>query len=112
MNISIMIRIIMITICILYGGLTSAAGGLQVKEKRISTLSSISMITGGLLTAFAAPFSLYAGDYGIYILVSGLLLIHVSAISNGIKMYGHINPSHHIARLIISVLCVTLFITA
>lgn len=102
----------MIIICTLYGGLTIAAGGLQAKEKKISTLWSILMTAGGVIIAFAALFNSYAGDYGIYILVLGLLLIHTSAISNGIKMYGRINPVHHIVRLIISILCVTLFIFA
>lgn len=45
----------------------------------------------------------------IYLVVIPLLLIHISALINGFSM-GGINVSHHVARLIISVLIIALFL--
>jgi hypothetical protein len=44
----------------------------------------------------------------ICLLVVGLLGIHALAVNNGLRMFGKINPTHHLGRFVISIALITL----
>lgn len=98
--------IVLIFIGGIYGILTILAGIVQLKQKKINKWANLLMILGGslILTSIIPDFNL-----GIYILVTGLISIHVSAINNGYKMYGKINLKHHVIRLCISTALIILY---
>lgn len=97
-------------IVIVYGGLTVFAGTTQLKQRKISTLSSFTMIVGGFLIIVSSINGTALEYCTFYILILGLLLIHFSTINNGFKLYGKINIKHHIIRLIISILIIIIFL--
>ena len=100
----------LLIIVIVYGGLTVFAGITQLKQRKISTLSSFTMILGGSLIILSSIKGTVLEYYTFYILILGLLLIHFSAINNGFKLYGKINIKHHLIRLIISILIISMFL--
>jgi hypothetical protein len=63
------------------------------------------MFFGFLVTA-AGALTLLKQSFSLVILVIGLLGIHALTINNGYKMFGRINPSHHLARLVVSVVLI------
>lgn len=96
-------------ISILYGCLTVLGGATQLKQRKIYLWSSLSMLIAGLII-LASPFILnYTGTSGIVLLILCLLAIHISAISNGIKIHGKINMTHHGVRLLISISIIALY---
>lgn len=101
---------ILLIIVILYGGLTIFAGIAQLKQRKINILSSFMMIIGGILIILSSFNETIFRYYTFYILILGLLLIHFSAINNGFKMYGKINKKHHLIRLLISILIISIFL--
>ncbi|MDP4087194.1 MAG: hypothetical protein Q8934_21770 [Bacillota bacterium] len=94
----------------LYGGLTIFAGTVQLKNKKINTLSSIAMIIGGFLIILTSINENNFGYFTFYFLILGLLLIHFSAINNGIKLYKKITIRHHLIRLLVSLLIIIIFL--
>jgi hypothetical protein len=103
-------RVLLILIAASYGGLTTLAGIVQLKQRKINLVSSSLMILGGLLLILALMLNLNAG-YKFIILVIGLMIIHGSAISNGFHMFGRINPRHHVIRLGVSIFIIALFLS-
>lgn len=99
----------LLTIGIIYGCLTIFAGFVQLKQRKISILSSTSMILGGLFLIASITFNIFL-NYSIIMLISGLLLIHIASINNGLRMYGEIHLRHHIIKLGISMVLVVLFL--
>ena len=93
----------LLIVVIVYGGLTVFAGATQLKQRKISTLSSFTMIVGGFLIILSSIKGTVLEYYTFYTLILGLLLIHFSAINNGFKLYGKINIKHHLIKLIISI---------
>ena len=102
-------KIALLIIGIIYGCLTIFAGTIQLKQRKISIQSSLSMVLGGLLLIASIVLSINI-SYTIFMLAISLLLIHITAIVNGLKMYGRINPRHHVIRLSISMLLIVLFV--
>jgi uncharacterized membrane protein len=84
----------------IYGILSILAGIFQLKQKKINKWANLLMIIGGILVLISLIPNI---NLGIYVLITGLISIHVSAINNGYKMYGRINPKHHVIRLCISI---------
>jgi hypothetical protein len=93
---------------ILYGTLTSFAGYGQIRENKIQTWAAWGLVLCGMLVITAGIMILFDSISTLWILVVGLLGIHALAINNGIKLFGKINPGHHLARLLLSVVLVTL----
>lgn len=86
-----------------YGGLSIIAAILQGKYKNITAGSAVLLGLGGALMLS----TLFVQGYtSVFVLLAGALMAHVSAIINGVKMYGEVNKSHHFARLLISVMLV------
>lgn len=102
-------KVLFLIICIVYSGLTIISGVMQLMKKSINTRSSFLMIFGGLMVLISTAVN-SKESYPIYLLVTGLILIHMAAIDNGIKLFGKINPLHHIIRLCISILLIVLYI--
>jgi hypothetical protein len=93
---------------VIYGSLTVFTGYGQTKASKIQVWAAWSFILCGLFIVVAGIMALFEAGSAIWLLVLGLLGIHVLAINNGLKMFGKINPSHHLARLVISVVLFTL----
>jgi hypothetical protein len=98
------LNIALILISVIYGILSITAGAVQLKKKEIESWASILMMLGGILIVISIFTKL------LPMLIVSLLMIHISAISNGYKMYGKINLKHHIVRFILSVFIIVLFI--
>ncbi|WP_160680770.1 hypothetical protein [Clostridium sp. C8-1-8] len=93
---------------IIYGGLDIIAGVASLKHKKSSRLGSIiMMLAGGMLIGLG--FIRANRSINITALFVGLILTHIAAVLNGIKMYGKINKLHHIVRLIISIGIISLY---
>ena len=95
---------IAVILCILYGALTAFAAVGQLRAKQIQTWSAWGMILCGLLVIGSAMLLLFNFVFAFWELLLALVLIHLFAINNGYKLYGKINPSHHVARLLVSVI--------
>lgn len=99
---------VLLILCVLYGGTTIFAGAVQVKQKKIKMFSILMMIFGGALIILSSIKFNIGEYYLLTILILGLLLIHISSILNGRKLYGKIQIKHHIIRLVISILLIVL----
>lgn len=104
-----LIDYILILFGTIYGLLNIIAGSIQIKQKKINGWCSITMIIGGLFIVMSAFFS-HLISYVFCLLLIGIILIHIAAINNGIKMYGKINLKHHLIRFIFSITLIVLFI--
>jgi hypothetical protein len=92
----------------IYGALTAAAGIAQTKAGRTQRWAAWGLVVSGLVVIAGAVLTwLHAGN-AFWVLAAGLVAIHALAINNGLKMFGKINPSHHVARLVISVVLLAL----
>ncbi len=99
--------ITLIIVSILYGGSSIFAGSvaaINYKKTGTNVWSGVLMFIGGILVITAPITKL------IYLIFAGVASIHVSAINNGMKMYGRINIRHHFMRLAISIAVVVLCI--
>lgn len=83
-----------------YGGLSVIAAVMQGKYKNVQISSAVLMGIGGLLMIGSMFLS---GVVALLVLAFGAIMVHVSAIMNGVKMYGQINKKHHVIRFIISI---------
>jgi len=95
---------------ILYSGLTILAGSTELKEKNINLWSCLFMIIGGIIIILSIIFKNLSMIYMFILLITGLIMIHIAAIRNGLKMYGKLNLKHHLVRLGISILIIVLYI--
>ncbi|MFN8411505.1 MAG: hypothetical protein U0Z26_03870 [Anaerolineales bacterium] len=86
----------------LYGILNFVAGFSQLKEKKIQAWSAWTMIGVGLLLLISSGLLLMKLSSALLVLAIGLIIIHLLAIHNGLYLYGKINPSHHMFRLMVS----------
>jgi hypothetical protein len=102
-------KILFFIISIIYSSFTIYSGAVQLTKRNINIKSCFLMIAGGLLIIISLVINSKV-IYPVYMLISGLAFIHIAAIDNGIKLYGKINPLHHIIRLGISILIITLYI--
>jgi hypothetical protein len=91
-----------------YGGLTAFAGLGQVRQQRIQAWAAWGMAFSGLVVAAIAVLLWLGSAAALPVLVAGLIAIHVLAVNNGLKMYGRINPGHHLVRLLVSLILIAL----
>ncbi|RJP49343.1 MAG: hypothetical protein C4583_12750 [Anaerolineaceae bacterium] len=95
---------IAVILCALYGALTAFAGLGQVRAKKIQAWAAWGMVFCGLMVITSAVLILFNIDFALWVLLIGLVGIHAIAINNGYRMFGRINPSHHLARLVVSII--------
>ena len=93
---------------VVYGALTAFAGYGQTKAGRIQVWAAWSFALCGLVVAVAGVMTLLRSGFAIWLLIIGLPGIHLLAINNGFRMFGKIKPSHHLARLVVSVVLFSL----
>ncbi|QAA34258.1 hypothetical protein [Clostridium manihotivorum] len=94
---------------IIYGSFDIIAGAFGLKYKKGSRLGSILMIVaGGMLIVVGITRN--HSILNTTTLLGGLILTHIAAMLNGIKMYVNINKGHHIVRLIISLAMISLYL--
>jgi len=96
-------------LAILYGIATSISGFLQIKAKEIAKWSAIFMAILGVLVCTSSILILINIKI-ICLLISCFILIHIIAIMNGFYLYGRINITHHIIRLLITILILYLIL--
>ncbi len=84
---------------IAYGVLSIIAALAQGKYKNISKKSALLMGSGGVLIVSALFFNSMTS---VFILAVGVLACHISALLNGIEMYGKVNRKHNLVRLVFS----------
>lgn len=87
----------------IYGGLSLIAAILQGKYKNIPGWSALIMGLGGLLMIGSL---FLTGMTAVIVLAAGVILAHVSAIINGVKMHGQVNKTHHFARFLLSAILI------
>ena len=95
-------------LAIIYGALTSFAGFGQIKQDKIQPWAAWGMVLFGGLVLAAGVMAVAASGASLWVLVIGLLGIHILAIYNGLNMFGKITPSHHLVRLVISSILIAL----
>ena len=88
---------------VIYGALVAFAGIGQTRAKKIQSWAAWVMIVCGLVVIAAGVLTLLHSTSALWLLGLGLVGIHAITINNGYKMFGKINPSHHIARLVVSI---------
>ena len=88
---------------ILYGSLTAFAGYGQTRTGKIQTWASWLFVLCGVFVGTAGVMTLFRSSTALWVLLIGLLGIHGLAINNGLRMFGRINPFHHLARSVISI---------
>lgn len=71
------------------------------RNKKLKKGSLLVMLLGGLLLILSIIWT------NIWLVMFGLLLIHISAIWNGLSLKGKLSPGHHFVRLVVSV-CILL----
>lgn len=86
-----------------YGGLSLIAAILQGRYKNIPLWSAAIMGVGGALMIGSI---FMTGLVAVGMATVGCIMAHVSAIINGVKMYGHVNKTHHIVRFGLSLLVI------
>jgi hypothetical protein len=92
----------------IYGLLTIFAGVSMAKIGKVQSWAAWGFVLFGILLVAACIAALLHFSLALWVLVIGLLGIHVIAINNGYKLFGRLNPSHHLVRLLISVVLVGL----
>ena len=100
---------IFIIFIIVYGSFDIIAGLAGLKYKQSSRLGAIIMIVAGAILILVGITKNHSILSSITLLI-GLMLTHIAAILNGIKMYGKINKGHHIIRLMISLGMMILYV--
>jgi hypothetical protein len=85
-----------------YGLLNAYAGWTQWYKAEIPRWSAGGMFVAGLFV-MAAGYLVWQEDlFAVWVLLLGLLAIHILTLENGMKLHGKINPGHHLLRLAIS----------
>ena len=92
----------------IYGALTAVAGFGQTRADKIQPWAAWGLVVCGAIIIAAAILILGRSGAALPVLGIGLIAIHGLAINNGLKMFGKINPSHHLARLGVSILLMAL----
>lgn len=93
---------------VIYGLLTAFAGFSMAKIGKVQAWAAWSFVLCGILLVVAGVLAVLHLSFALWILVIGLLGIHALAINNGFKLFGKLNPSHHLVRLLISAILVGL----
>ncbi|MCF6277514.1 MAG: hypothetical protein L3J16_02035 [Anaerolineales bacterium] len=96
------------TLALLYGAQIALTAIKQMRQQNLPTGAAALMGLVGLVIMFSSIFIPFRMMGALYILIIGLIAMHLLAIRNGIKLYGKINPKHHIVRFIISLAIVLL----
>lgn len=97
---------------IVYGGITIIPCVLQIKKKQVNLWANIMMAIGALLVIVASDIAYLLNKNVIFVLILGLVLIHIAAINNGLKLYNKIHIKHHLVRLCVSIVLIILYIIA
>lgn len=92
----------------IYGALTAVAGFGQTRADKIQPWAAWGLVLCGAIVIAAAILILGRSGATLPVLGIGLAAIHGLAINNGLKMFGKINPTHHLARLGVSILLMVL----
>jgi len=101
---SIAFKFITLILIIVYGGLSILACVMAIRQSRDNIFPNIMMIVGSIVILFASITEFNRGNNMLYILLMGLILIHIAAIIHGYKLFNQLNLKHHILRGCISMI--------
>jgi hypothetical protein len=95
-------------LCIAYGMMNAFAGLSQLRIKKIQAWAALGMMLFGVIVVAAGILILLRTMTSLWVLLAGLVGIHLLAINNGLKMFRRINPGHHLIRLVVSLVLLAL----
>lgn len=90
----------------LYGLATLGAGVASFSSKQTGTSRTVGLQSGAsglLLIAAAAALATDRGAGAFLLTIVALLNAHIMALSNAVTLHKKITPSHHLVRLIVSI---------
>lgn len=100
--------IIVLLIAYLYSLLNLLIGTIQLVKKSIPLSNSILFILGSISILFTLLIK--TSTLFLFFLISGLALIQVGAIRNGVYLHGKVTISHQLTRLIFGITLVILYL--
>ena len=99
---TMILKIIFMALACVYAALMFLAGSVQFKKKDVSATPSILMITGSILILISVVLLSIHSVSSIIALIAGLIIIHISAIMNGLQLHGKLTVKHHMIRFGVS----------
>lgn len=93
-------------VVIIYGCLSIFGAFIQMKKNKAAGASDLLMILGAIMIIASVVFKVQL----VFLLIAGLILIHVSAICNGLRMFGKIHYKHHVIRAAITLVIVISYV--
>ncbi|MFR1708314.1 MAG: hypothetical protein ACLSV2_05395 [Clostridium sp.] len=101
---SIAFKFITMILVVVYGGLSIIACTMAIRQSRDNIFPNLVMIGGSIAILFASIVEFSRGNSMIYVLLVGLILIHIAAIIHGYKLFNQLNLKHHVLRGCISMI--------
>ncbi|MDT8719072.1 hypothetical protein IAI10_20695 [Clostridium sp. 19966] len=103
------ISVLMLFLGVAYGLITALAAFAQISKGTLNHVSIFMMLLGAISILISVVERAVLKNNLIYLLILGLLLIHIAAVNNGIKLYGKIHFKHHAARAMLSLLIIIMY---
>jgi len=104
-------KVITLLLVSIYGVLLIFAAFMGLRGRDTSVWSNIAMIMGSILMIFGPFMDLYKNTSMIYILILGLMLIHIAAINYDYRIFNTISIRDNILRMCISsIILITYYI--
>ncbi|MEW8993201.1 hypothetical protein [Clostridium sp.] len=101
---SIAFKFITLILIVVYGGISIFACAMAIRQSRDGIFPNIIMIVGSIVILFASITEFGGGNDMLYVLLVGLILIHIAAIIHGYKLFNQLNLKHHVLRGCISII--------
>lgn len=104
-----LITIFLLLLGSIYGTLSLLAAIIQLNKEKFKSLALLALLFGAIFLLISVITKALVNYRLNYLLIIGLFLIHISAVANGIKMYGSLHIRHHAIRLAISAAIIALY---
>jgi len=103
-----LILVIAASLAGLYGVSIALAGVAQFQTRAVQPWAMWALALVGVWIIASSILLIFAVDSAPYALILGLMGMHLLAINNGLAMHGRLTASHHLARLVISIVLIAL----
>lgn len=101
-------RVAGVSLIALYSLLVGYAGLQQLRQKRIQVWAVLGMLVIAFALLVAGYLLSTASPLTMIMLVGALVAMHALAVNSGLHMHGKINPGHHLARAVVSLVLILL----